>query len=57
MNNCEALSSAISLRAEGQKISKAVSIVFIVRNDKDISTQTGIINVGHRPPCVYPLSN
>ena len=57
--NCEALSSAISLRAEGQKVSKAVSIVFITRNidDKDISTQMGIINVGNPPPpSVYLMS-
>jgi len=54
MKNLEALFCTISLRAGVQSVSKAASILFIVYSTRDVLM--GIITVGPRPPCVYPLS-
>ena len=50
----EALSGTISLRARGQSISKAASILFTIPGT--FQHKTGITTDGHHPPCVYPLS-
>jgi len=49
-----ALSGTISPRDGGQSISKAASIESIVHSARDISTQTGILTIGHYP-CVSTL--